>query len=775
MNKYLFVLIFVVNNYLSSQIKTDANIFGDVKSNGKHLPGVKVYLKDSGYGTFTDKTGHYSLVNLPEGVAVIVVRYLGYETVEQKVKIEKNKLLELNFDIKEMPVGLGEIVVTGTRTEKRNSTSPIIVNSIVSSEFESLHANTISEAICFQTGLRLETNCQTCNYTQLRMNGLGGAYSQILINGKSLFSPILGLYGLEQLPTNILDKIEVVRGGGSALYGPFAIGGIVNLITKFPDDNIYNFSFENSIINNNSNETNLNLGLSLITDSRKEGISIFATRKTRNAYDHNEDGYSELPKLENNSFGVNLYYRPDIRNSIEANVSSIYEYRRGGDKIDEPPHEAQQSEERNHSILFGSIDYNYYFDEFNSSIKVYFGYQNINRKHYTGIIPEITNKDSSKFFHHFIAPPYGITQNQMVQAGWQVNKKLNNFIGELTLTVGTDFLFDEIYDKIKSYEYKINQTSKDLGAFIQIDLNLFSDFTLLAGLRTDKHNFVNELVFNPRIALLYNLFENTQLRLTYTTGFRPPLAFDTDIHIAFAGGGIQRISLAEHLRKETSRSISGSVNFDFPFEHFIYGFTFEGFFTELSDVFIIEEISTDSNGYSILEKRNSNFAEVYGTTCEARLNYDGLIQFESGFTYQKSMYRKPVYWSNELTGEKDFLRSPESYGYLTLTYLADSSFSAAFTLTFTGEMKVPHYGIKNNFGNPVKDELHISESFFDVGSRISYTLPFDFSELKINIFLGIQNIFNAYQNDFDKGKFRDSNYIYGPSKPRTIYFGFKLE
>ena len=97
---------------------------------------------------------------------------------------------------------------------------------------DNVQACNVAEGLKFQPGLRVETDCQTCNYTQLRMNGLAGGYSQILINGRPVFSPLTGLYGLEQLPSSMLERIEVVRGGASSTNGPGAIGGTVNIITR---------------------------------------------------------------------------------------------------------------------------------------------------------------------------------------------------------------------------------------------------------------------------------------------------------------------------------------------------------------------------------------------------------------------------------------------------------------------------------------------------------------------------------------------------------------
>ena len=105
--------------------------------------------------------------------------------------------------------------MTGTKTFKRQTKSAVIVNVIDSKTLDNVQACNLSEGLRFQSGLRVETDCQTCNYTQLRMNGLAGGYSQILINGRPIFSPLTGLYGLEQIPVNMIDNIEIIRGGGS--------------------------------------------------------------------------------------------------------------------------------------------------------------------------------------------------------------------------------------------------------------------------------------------------------------------------------------------------------------------------------------------------------------------------------------------------------------------------------------------------------------------------------------------------------------------------------
>ena len=90
----------------------------------------------------------------------------------------------------------------------------------------------MAEGLNYSPGLRIEDNCQNCGFTQIRMNGLQSHYTQILINSRPVFSDLAAVYGIELIPANMIERVEVVRGGGSAMYGSNAIAGVINIITK---------------------------------------------------------------------------------------------------------------------------------------------------------------------------------------------------------------------------------------------------------------------------------------------------------------------------------------------------------------------------------------------------------------------------------------------------------------------------------------------------------------------------------------------------------------
>ncbi len=770
---YLFILyfIFILSFLTNAQEHSDAVIIGHVVSKGEHIPFVNIYIENTTLGTTTDVTGHYILVDLPLGEYTVVAKMIGYKIQKKTVVLKANETLEVKFDLEEEFIRVDEVVITGTKTFKRQTESAVIVGVLDSKSIANVAAQTVSESLNFQPGLRMETDCQTCNYSQLRMNGLGGAYSQILVNSRSVFSPLTGLYGLEQMPTEMVERIEIVRGGGSALYGSSAIGGTVNIITRMPQRNSYKISSNYAAIGNGSDDLSVNGTLTALSQKRNAGVALYTSYRQRDSYDHNNDNFSELPTLTNNSFGLNSFFNLNENQKIEANFSSMYEYRYGGEIVDEPAYLALQSEERTHNVLMGGIDYEVTSNNNQTTLALFTAGQYTRRKHYTGIRPDAPI-DIIEFNAN---PPYGNSENYTMQFGSQLNHRLTDFLtGVNILTFGVEYMIDDVYDEIKTYDYLTDQNTQNFGSFIQSDWSINQKVTLLTGIRADKHNFVEKLIFNPRVSFLYKPNLNAQLRLSWSTGFRAPQAFDADMHIAFAGGGIQTIQLADDLMEEKSQSWSTSLNWDKPSEKHIYGFTIEGFYTQLNDAFILEEIGTDDDGNSIMEKRNGGKSTVFGSTAEIRANYNRKLQIEGGLTLQESKYEKPVEWSEQLPGTKKYLRTPNLYGYYTLTWTPTEKFKASLAGIYTGKMLIPHYGLAGDPGTIEQDELFESPNFLENNLKISYTVNVNRLDSSVEFYGGIGNIFDQYQNDFDKGKNRDSGYIYGPAKPRNFFIGIKI-
>lgn len=734
-----------------------AEIKGVVTAGQEPVPYATVMLKGTTWGAATNEAGEYNIRKIPAGEYQVQVSAIGYRPLSSTLILKADTVVSLNFSLQPVSATLNEVVVTGTRTTRRRLESPVAVNVLDSKVFSLTQSNTLSEGLCFQPGLRMETDCQTCNYTQLRMNGLGGAYSQVLINSRPVFTSLMSLYGLEQIPANMIERVEVVRGGGSVLYGASAIAGTVNIITKEPGESSYTLSSNSSYVGGESWDHFLNANVTSVNDKQNAGVSFFASHRDREAYDANGDGFSELSELKNNSFGFNAFFKPTEQDKLDVNGWSLYEERHGGNRLDEPADRADQSEYRLHNILVGGVNWEHQLKNGSSSYSLYGSAQNTKRTHYTGI-------DQSD--------GWGKTKSHTLQGGVQFNHTTHRFLnGSNTFTAGLEYQNDYTFDAIEAYGYLIDQRNTLAGAFLQSDWDVSTAFTVLSGLRVNKHNAIQKPILTPRLNLLYKLGTTTQFRASYARGFRAPQAFEADMHIAFAGGGISLVQLDPGLKEETSNSFNLSADFNKASERMIYGFTLDAFLTRLQHTFVLEEISTDETGNQQLLRTNGSPATVKGVTLESRLNYDQKFQLEAGLTLQQSRFDAPVAWSAEISGTRDFLRTPQTYGYYVLTLLPQSRFNAAFSGVLTGPMQVPHFG---GAAGVVEDELYTSPTFIENNLKLSYRFTFRVIGQDMQLSAGVQNIFNAYQSDFDLGKNRDSNYVYGPARPRTIFFGLKF-
>ena len=742
---------------------------GKISAGDVAIPFASISIQKTKINAVSDSLGYFQILQIEAGTHKVVVTSVGYHKLEQTITIQKGDTSTINFQLSPNNTVLDQIVVTGTRTPKRQTNSPVIVNLINSKTLDQVVALNLSDGLKYQPGLRVETDCQTCNYTQLRINGLQGGSAQILINSRSIFSPLMGLYGMEQIPTNMIDRIEVVRGGVSALYGSSAIGGTVNVITKVPIGNSYDFTNTFQRIDGQTSENLISGNVSLVNEARNAGISLFVNNRIRDHYDANGDNFSELPKLRDNTFGTNLFFIPRKNQKLELSLSSINEYRFGGEIVKKPAHLALQSEERTHNVLMGSVDYSISFNNYKNSLSIYYCGQQTDRLHYTGIMPDDLNEQQDFFAN----PPYGTSDVVTHQGGFQLNNKFNQFLGgQAVLTAGAEYIYDKVFDQIEAYNYLVDQKTKNLGTFLQNDWDVTPNLNLLTGFRIDKHNLLNHAVFSPRVSLLYKLQETTQFRLGWGTGFRAPQAFDTDLHIAFAGGGVSRIRLSPDLKEEKSNSFTGSVNYDKATEHFIAGFTLEGFHTKLNDAFYQFAMGEDDFG-QVFEKRNGDAAIVKGITLETRANFDYVVQLDAGFTIQSSKFTTPVVNIEGLAARREFLRTPNNYGYATLTYSPTKTWNFSANAVYTGSMFIAHFAGEGTGQNV--DEYFTSKSYTDLGIRISHQFNLNKTKTGLEVFTGVKNMFNAYQNNFDVGKNRDSNFIYGPSLPKTVFFGIRLK
>ncbi len=760
MIKKIWVLIILLSCSISgfTQNKTDANINGHVinKSSKEHIPYINVSIKGTTIGIATDATGHYFLRNLPVGKFSIVVSGVGYKSEEKEITLVLGKTIEVNFEMEEDQIQLESVVVSANRNEVNRKEAPTIVNIISPKLFENTNSVCLAQGLNFQPGLRVEANCQNCGFQQVRINGLDGPYSQILIDSRPIFSSLAGVYGIEQIPANMIERVEVVRGGGSAIFGSNAIAGTINIITKEPTTNSVTLSNTSSLIYGKKADINTSLNASVVSDDYKTGVMIFGSTRQRSPFDYDGDGFTEIGKINVKNVGFRGFYKPGNFSKLTIEYHNLGEFRRGGNHLDLPPHDADITEQIEHNINTGSIKYDVFSKNNKHKFNVFTSAQKIDRKSYYG-----AQKDPNA---------YGSTDDKTFVAGMQYTYSMDTLLFmPAQLTIGTEYSTNEMIDKMLGYDRIINQTVNTKSVFLQNEWKN-EKISILVGGRFDKHNLIKDPIISPRLNFRYNPTKYMSLRASYSNGFRAPQAFDEDLHVTAVGGNVALIRLDPNLKTEKSQSFSASVDFYKTFGQVQTNFLIEGFYTNLDNVFVLEEIGTDSTGNIMLERRNGAGAIVQGINLEGKVVPSKNLQFQFGFTFQKSEYKVAQQWSDNgnLTPQKKMFRSPDKYGYLTANYNAVKNFNISISGTYTGSMLVQHFA-----GYVVEDTEKKTPDFYDLNLKLSYDFKLN-SSAKLQLNGGVQNIFNSYQNDFDKGEFRDAGYIYGPALPRTYFFGLKV-
>ena len=736
---------------------SDANVFGHVidKQSGEHLPYINIFLRGTTIGTVTDATGHYSMTNLPEGTFTIVMKSIGYQTIEKQIELKKGKTIEVNFEAEEDAVSLDGVVVSANRNETTRRMAPSLVNVLDAKVFETSNATSLADGLNFQPGVRVENNCQNCGFQQVRINGLEGPYTQILVDSRPIFSALTGVYGLEQIPANMIERVEVMRGGGSALFGASAIAGTINIITKEPLRNSAQIAHSLTMIGGSRSDNNTTLNASLVTDDHKAGIYLFGQSRHRSSYDHDGDGFSELGQIDARTVGFRSYLKTSNYSKLTFEFHNISEYRRGGDQIDRPPHEALVAEQTDHIINGGGLKYDLFSKNMKHRLNAYASAQHTKRQSYYG-----TNQNPDA---------YGHTTDMTFVGGAQYSYEWDKCLFlPATFTGGMEYNYDGLKDEMLGYHRVVDQKVHIASLFFQNEWKN-DKWSFLVGGRFDKHNLIDHVIFSPRANVRFNPTEDINLRLSYSSGFRAPQAFDEDLHVAAVGGEVSIIQLAEDLSEEKSQSLSASIDFYRRLGAVQLNLLAEGFYTDLRDVFYLQEQGTDEQGNQIMERRNGSGARVMGVNLEGKMAY-AWMQLQAGVTIQRSRYKEAMTWSEDpsIAPQKKMFRTPDLYGYFTSTFTPWKPLSISLTGTYTGSMLVQHMA-----GYIEQDREETTPDFFDMNLKVAYDIPL-YKTVTLQVNAGVQNLFNAYQDDFDQGKDRDSKYIYGPGLPRSYFVGCKI-
>lgn len=768
------------------------SITGTVTGNDGGIGFANVIIKNTTLGTAADESGRFELRDVPHGEHVLQFSAIGYRRTEQRIMVGHADVQLGEVRMAYDALGLDEAVVTGSRFEMTVTDAPVIVSRIDARMFEATQTVSISEGLNFAPGLRLENNCANCGFTQLRMNGMEGAYSQILVNSRPIFSALTGVYGLDMFPANMVDRIEVVRGAGSVLYGGNAIAGTVNIITKVPTENSFDVGMNYAFTGMETPDRTITLNGSIVSDDLGRGISLYGFNRDRQPWDTHGDDISEITGLRNTTFGFDAFMKPSKRNMIRLNAFTINEFRRGGTmRFDLQPHETALTEQLRHRILGGALSFEQYTEDLRHRFSAYFSAQGTTRDSYYGAGGRVLVPGDSLTEDDLLAlNAYGKSTDLALVGGLQYSFQPNE---NWLILAGSEYQFSSVDDAMPGYGRAILQEVGTWGSYLQTEWKPAKRWSITAGGRFDLVNITGSYaqadeqqaqqtalpVAVPRLNVMYEPIKGLRLRAGFAQGYRAPQAFDEDLHIEVVGGAATFVRLGDDLRTERSNSVTASLNWERQFGKAQINIIAEGFYTHLSDPFITADRTELPSGVAVLTKRNGSGATVAGANVQMNMALARKLTVQLGGTVQMARYTEDEkIWTPEDVSElnadsivatRNLLRTPKIYGFFMVNYNPVQDLDLSLSGVYTGKMDAPHVIGEEDGYTIIRHTPH----FIEVNFRASYAIRMK-GRFRVQVFAGLQNIFNSYQRDLDQGPDRDPNYVYGPTRPRTIFVGVKM-
>lgn len=801
MKKLFYIIIYgILFIYqIGAQDKTDAMLFGDVKSavTKEHIPYANILVKGTKIGTAADATGHFKITNLPLGKLTIIAKAVGYKPQEKEVTMQKNKAVDLFFELEEDILDLGQVVVTGTRTEHFIKDVPVRTEVITMKEIENKNANNLYEALEGTPGVIVEQQCQYCNFSMVRMQGLGSEHTQVLIDGQPIYSGLAGVYGLQQMGTVDINQIEVVKGAGSALYGSSAVAGSINIVTKEPS---FIPSTNVDIQLGNYNTNRYEVSSSIRNDNGNLGLNIYAEKLVEDAIDEtgpglsknevkNKDGISDRVATDLTNAGLGLFIDNAIfeDDKLILKGKSIFESRRGGtltnDYFKNPFTDGTES-----------INTKRYETQLNykkpigieSGLDISIAYANHNR--------EATN---DTYLNDYMATHNNNTPNVLDMRPYIASENsltstitFNSSLGNHNLLFGLQSFYDKlnetgmyvVVDSASSYlgqSYKsiANKSAQEFGAFLQDEWSLTEKLMIVPGVRIDKHhseevynadrkvfdaNFpkssFDETSINPRLAIKYDAFESIVLRANVGTGFRAPYGFSEDLHLC---SGSPRVWKSSDLKPETA--ISYNLSSDYYGENFSISVNL--FRTDLKNKIGFSDADPNiaALGYDY-QWKNIDDAFVQGIELNTQTNLGYNFNIGISFTLNQGEYKNPRqdWLGTEYESVSKYIpRFPSTTGNLKIEY-KPKDWSLSLIGNYQGSMYIDYYSDDPNFQSKIKK----TDPFMIFNAKVSKTLD------NFKIYAGVNNIFNYIQ---DERHLDDAAFMYAPVYGTMFYGGISIE
>lgn len=635
-------------------------VHGRITVKGKPVEAASITIPSIGAGALSDTAGYFLMQQLPTGQPLhLLATGNGLISFEKTCTLQPDSSLFINISMLPAdPALLEDVVITGTMKEISRSASPVPVEIITPKLFQKNPTPSLFEAVGMVNGVQPQLNCNVCNTGDIHINGMEGPYTLILIDGMPIVSALSSVYGLSGIPNGMVERIEVVKGPASSLYGSEAMGGIINVVTKSP---VKAPAFSTDIFTTSWGEisADASLKLKLHKASSLLGINYFSYR---HKIDHNKDGFTDVT-LQNRISLFNKWSfvrRHDRLASIAARY--VYEDRWGGQT-------SWRKRWRGTDSIYGESIYT-------SRVELIGLYQlPVKEKIFTQFS---FNRHSQNSYYGDI--PYFATQQVVfAQAYW------DKHIGKAhSLLLGAALrytFYDDNTPATASANGRLNEPSETYlpGLFIQDEWALSSRQTLLAGYRYDydKHH---GSVHSPRIAYKYAADNNHIFRASFGTGFRVVNIFTED-HAALTGA--REVLIAEALKPE--RSINSNLNYVLKIaaDKLFLSFDITAFYAYFSNK-ITGDFDTDPN--RIIYKNLNGHAVSRGISLNNEVNFNFPLKILAGITYMN------VYQQNHVSGRQvrsDQLQAPEWSGNFVATYTIGRKYVIDLTGKWDGPMRLP--------------------------------------------------------------------------------------
>ena len=601
--KHLFLIIAILLTSPTYSQETTV-VSGMITHKSTPIENATVEIVGTNFSTQTDTKGSYSFQNAPKGNYKIQVTSVGYKTQRKNISVQSSAQTQLNFELISDDNELNEVVVSGTlkAVKRLESAVPVEVYSPVF--FKKNPTPSIYEALQNVNGVRPQLNCGVCNTGDIHINGLEGPYTSVMIDGMPIVSSLSTVYGLSGIPNSLVERIEIVKGPASSLYGSEAVGGLINIITKNPSNAPI---FSADVLTTSWLETNVDLGGKFNIKDKANSIVGLNYYNYGQTIDNDHDGFTDVTAQNRISVFNKWNFNRSQNRLLTVAVRGMYEDRWGGGTRWEKKY-------RGGDEIYGESIYT-------------------KRGELLGNYQLPTTEKLMLSFSgtmHFQDSRYGTTSyiaNQkivFVQLTW--DKKIQN--NDLLTGIASRYTY---YDDNTTATAIVNENNPEKtwlpGIFAQDEISFNEKHKILLGLRYD-YNSIHGNIFTPRFAYKVKFNDNNILRFNAGTGFRVVNLFTED-HAALTGS--REVVIAENLDPE--KSVNANLNYIKKI--FLNNGTFLGiettaFYTRFSNK-IVSDYETDPN--KIIYNNINGYALSQGISCNTDINFTNGLKFILGATY----------------------------------------------------------------------------------------------------------------------------------------------